>query len=66
MQGEFTVTFELNRVPRKVSTPDHEPWTLEDLQNGFWINKDYKLCRQSQGTYWIPPSRLILIEVSGM
>ncbi len=66
MHGEFTVTFELNRVPRRLNTPDHEQWTLEDLQNGFWITRDHKLCRQSQGTYWIPPSRIILIEVSGM
>jgi len=35
MQGDFTVTFELNRVPRKLATPDHEQWTFGDLKDGF-------------------------------
>ena len=62
--GDFTVTFEFNRVPRKVRTPDHEQWTFEDLKDGFWVMQDMRICRMSQGEYWIPPSRIILIERS--
>ncbi len=60
--GDWIVTFEFNRQPRRSRTPDHEPWTFEDLKDGFWIQEDYRLCRINQGTYWIPPSRIMLIE----
>lgn len=60
--GDWVVTFEFNRQPRRVMTPFSEQWTFEDLRDGFWINADYQLCRQSQGHFWIPPSRIWVIE----
>jgi hypothetical protein len=62
--GDFTVTFEFNQVPRKVRTPDHEQWTFEDLKEGFWVMQDMRICRMSQGQYFIPASRIVLIERS--
>ena len=63
--GDWEVTFEFNRQPRRAKTPDHEPWTLEDLKDGFWINEDYLLCRFPQGQYFIPASRVMVIERVG-
>ena len=60
--GDFEVTFEFNHVPRRVRTPDHEQWTFEDLKDGFWIMQNMRLCRMSQGKYFILPSRILLIE----
>jgi hypothetical protein len=62
MDGPFWVTFEVARQNRRAPTPDHEPWTLDDLVNGFWITPDFTLCRPSQGKYFIPPSRIVVIE----
>jgi hypothetical protein len=60
--GPFFVTFEIAGRPRRQPTPDHEHWSLDDLKNGFWITREHILCRESQGQYWIPPSRIVLIE----
>ena len=60
--SDWIVTFEFNRQPRRVRTPDHEPWTFADLTGGFWITQDFILCRMTQGKYWIPPARIVMIE----
>jgi hypothetical protein len=62
MDGPFQVTFEIARGYQRRPTPDHETWTLEDLTGGFWVTADHILCRPSQGKYFIPPSRIVLIE----
>lgn len=62
MEGPFWVTFEIARQPRRIQTPDHEPWSLEDIIGGFWVTPEYTMCRPSQGKYFIPPSRLVVIE----
>lgn len=62
LEGPFFVTFEIARRPVRKPTPDHENWSMEDLKDGFWVTIDHALCRESQGQYWIPPSRIILIE----
>ena len=61
-EGPFFVTFTIAGQPRRQTTPDHEPWSLEDLTGGFWITKEHALCREAQGSYWIPPSQIQLIE----
>ncbi len=60
--GDWIVTFEFNQRPRRLETPFTEQWAFEDLKGGFWINADHQLCRVSQGHYWIPPSRIMMIE----
>jgi hypothetical protein len=61
-RGDFWVHYEIARQPRRSVTPDHEPWSLNDIINGFWITEDYRLCRISQGKWFIPASRIILVE----
>ena len=61
-EGPFFVTYVLAGQPRRTATPDHEPWSLEDLKDGFWITSTHALCREAQGSYWIPPSQVVLIE----
>ena len=61
-RGDFFITFEISRQPRRTATPDHEPWSLADIVNGFWITPDYVPCRPNQGKYFIPASRIMLIE----
>lgn len=63
--GDWIVTFEFNQRPRRLETPFTEQWTFEDLKGGFWINADHQLCRQGQGHYWIPPSRIMMIQPQG-
>jgi len=60
--GPFYVAFYFNGHSVKLSTPDHERWSLEDIQRGFWITQDQAMCRESQGHFWIPPSMIMLIE----
>lgn len=62
--GDFIVTFEYMRAMTTAQTPDHEQWTFDDLKGGFWImgDGDFRLCRESQGRVWIPPSCLRKIE----
>jgi len=62
MDGPFYVTFEISRQYRRVATPDHERWTLDDIKDGFWITAHYVLCRESQGQYWVPPSKIVIVE----
>ena len=62
VDGPFYVTFQIAGRPRRQATPDHDNWTFEDLEKGFWVTKDHILCRANQGHYWIPPSQILLIE----
>lgn len=60
--GDWLVTYELARQHRRAATPDHEPWTLEQLVDGFWLTDEHIICRPNQGRYFVPASRIILIE----
>lgn len=60
--GPFWVTFFFKGTPTTVATPDHEPWNLESIQEGFWLTQDRAMCRASQGHFWIPPSMVMLVE----
>jgi len=60
--GDWTITFEFNQRPRRIKTPFTEQWAFEEIKEGFWLNADHQLCRVGQGHYWIPPSRIMLIE----
>lgn len=60
--GDWRVTFEFNQRPRWVQTPLESQWTFEEIKDGFWLNADHKICRRSQGHYWVPPSRIMMIE----
>ena len=60
--NDFVVTFFFNRAPTKRVTPDHEQWSFDDLKDGFWITRDLNLCRESQGSIWIPPGMIMSIE----
>ena len=63
VEGPFYVTFMVARnVPRRLPTPDHENWTLDDLKDGFWVTEQHVPCRPAQGAMWIPPSQITLIE----
>lgn len=59
---EFIVYFEFMSERFQRNTPDHEQWALDDIKDGFWLTKDMNLCRASQGHYWVPPSRILLVE----
>ena len=61
--GDYRVVFEFERRLVQLQTPFSEQWTFEQLANGFWIDEEPKLVRESQGKYWIPPSRLVRIEI---
>lgn len=63
--GDWRITFEFANRQRTISTPLEQRWAFEELRSGFWITRDFVLCPQSQGVYWIPPSRLIMIERVG-
>ena len=65
MIGDWIVTFEFARQPRRVQTPFERQWEFNDIKDGFWITHEHQLCAESQGTYWIPPSRIIMIERVG-
>ena len=62
MPGDFIVHFTFNNAPRRVTTPSHEPWSMADIKDGFWLTSDMRICRESQGMIWIPPSQLLMIE----
>jgi len=62
LEGPFYVTFEVNLREVRQPTPDHEHWTLDMLKDGFWVTQEHILCRETQGHFWIPPSRIVLIE----
>lgn len=63
--GDWEVVFEFNNTPRRVKTPLEKQWNLEDLKQGFWVTPELALCTESQGKYWIPPSRILYIEKIG-
>ena len=65
MTGDWTVTFMFNRQPRRVQTPFSEQWDFNDLKEGFWITPQQELCRERQGSVWIPPSQIVMIERVG-
>jgi hypothetical protein len=60
--GDWIVTFEFNRLPQRRQTPLESQWAFEEIKDGFWLNADHQICRQGQGHYWVPPSRIMLIE----
>lgn len=60
---DFVVYFEFMSERFQQNTPDHEEWTLDDIKDGFWLTRDRILCRESQGHYWVPSARIILVEV---
>lgn len=60
--GDWIVTFEFNRTPQRRHTPLESQWAFEEIKDGFWLNADHQICRMSQGHYWVPPSRIMLIE----
>lgn len=62
LPGDWIVTFEFNRLPRRLVTPFEAQWSFEDLKDGFWLSADHQICRKGQGHYWVPPSRIMLIE----
>ena len=62
MVGDFTVVFEFNRTPRRLDTPLETQWDFEELRNGFWLDAQHTIVREPRGVYWIPPSRIIVIE----
>lgn len=63
--GPFTVTFYFKGQSVNVMTPDHEPWSMDDIKKGFWVSEERQLCRESQGRFWVPPSMIMLIERLG-
>ena len=58
----FYVSFRIAGNVRRMATPDHERWSLDDLKDGFWVTRDFTPCREMQGQFWIPPSQIVLIE----
>lgn len=36
--------------------------SLDDLKNGFWVNKSFQFTKKSDVHYWIPPSAIHFIE----
>lgn len=62
MTGDFRITFEFNRLPRQLQTPMESQYDFKELSNGFWINEQHTLVREDRGKYWIPPSRIMVIE----
>jgi hypothetical protein len=65
MIGDWEIIFEFNNTPRRVRTPLEQRWNFDDLKQGFWVTPELKLCAESQGRYWIPPSRILYIENVG-
>jgi len=63
--GDWIVVFEFNQQPRRLQTPFEKQWNLNELKQGFWIDADHQLCHESQGRFWIPPSRIMWIEPVG-
>lgn len=62
MIGDFKITFEFNRLPRQLQTPIEAQYDFKELNNGFWIDQQHQLVREDRGVYWIPPSRIMVIE----
>ena len=62
MLGDFIIIFEYNRTPRRIQNPAEAQWDFEQIRDGFWVDKELQLVHERRGHYWIPPSRIILIE----
>lgn len=60
--GDWFITFEFNRMPRRIENPLEEQYALEELIGGFWLDANHRLVREPRGKYFIPASRIILIE----
>jgi hypothetical protein len=35
---------------------------MHAFKEGFWVDRDWKLCSASDDKYWIPPSMILMIE----
>lgn len=62
MIGDFKITYEFNRLPRQLQTPIESQYNFEELRDGFWLDAQHKLVREDRGVYWIPSSRIMIIE----
>lgn len=36
---------------------------LDDFKNGFWVDVNLKWCVEATKRYWIPPSRILYVEL---
>ena len=62
MIGDFTITFEFNLQRNHIRTPLESQYDLDELKHGFWLDQNRNLTREDRGRWWIPPSRIVLIE----
>lgn len=62
MIGDFIITFEFNRQPKRLETPLETQWDFEEIRNGFWLDAQHVIVRENRGVYWVPPSRIMVIE----
>ena len=37
-------------------------WTVERLNEGFWLNEDFKITDGHDNVYWVAPARIIGVE----
>lgn len=62
MMGDWLITFEFNQLPVKQKTPFEEQWNFEEIRNGFWLDAQHRIVHEPRGVYWVPPSRILVIE----
>ena len=60
--GDWTVIFEFNRQPMRLNTPFEEQWDFDKLKEGFWLDAQRQIVHEPRGVFWIPPSRIMMIE----
>lgn len=62
MLGDWIIVFRFNTQRRRVQTPIESQYDFNELKDGFWIDENHKLVRESRGKYWIPPGQVDHIE----